>query len=67
MGAAANESLVFAGTEKKAQTITMVALAGIGTARTFINGSGILEVTSKSWIRYPSYYSFEVKRGEIVS
>ena len=54
LGAAANDSLVFASSEKKAQAITMVALAGIGTARTFISGSGVLEITSKSRIRYPS-------------
>ena len=48
LGAAANESLVFASIENKAQTITMVAFAGIGTARTLISGSGILEITSKS-------------------
>ena len=44
LGAATDDSLVF---EKEAQTITMVALAGIGTARTFIGGSGLLEITSK--------------------
>ena len=49
LGAAADDSLVFASSEKKAQTITMIALAGIGTARTFISGSGLLEITSKSW------------------
>ena len=54
LGAAANDSLVFASNEKKAQAITMVALAGIGTARTFISGSGVLEITSKSRIRYLS-------------
>jgi MFS family permease len=48
LGAAANGSLVFASIENKAQTITMVALAGIGIARTFISGSGIMEITSKS-------------------
>ena len=48
LGAAANESPVFESIENKAQTITMVALAGIGTARSFISGSAILEITSKS-------------------
>lgn len=48
LGAAANKSLFFANMENKAQAITMVALAGIGTARTFISGSGVLEITSKS-------------------
>ena len=67
LGTAANESLVFEGIENKAQTITMVALACIGTARSFISGSAILEITSKSRIHHPSCYSFEVKRGEILS
>lgn len=66
LGTAANESLVFEGIENKAQTFTMVALAGMGTARSFISGSAILEITSKSWIYYPSCYSFEVKRYEIL-
>lgn len=47
LGAAANESLVFANIENKAQTITMVTLAGIGISRTFTSGSGIMEITSK--------------------
>lgn len=45
LGAAANESLFSVGS--KAQTITMVALAGIGTARIFITGSAIMEITSE--------------------
>ncbi|ERF72934.1 hypothetical protein EPUS_05015 [Endocarpon pusillum Z07020] len=46
LGAAANGSLFFASIENKAQTITMVALTGIGIARTFVNGSGIMEITN---------------------
>ena len=48
LGAAAKDSTVFASTEKKAQTITMVALACTGTARSFVSGSAILEITSES-------------------
>ena len=48
LGAAANKSLFFANMENKAQAITIVALASIGTARTFISGSGVLEITSTS-------------------
>ncbi|KAL9603498.1 MAG: hypothetical protein Q9219_001185 [cf. Caloplaca sp. 3 TL-2023] len=48
LGAAANGSPVFAIIEDKARAVTMIALAGIGVSRTFISGSGILEITSKS-------------------
>lgn len=48
LGAAAKESLFFLSIEDKAKAITMVALAGVGTARVFISGSAIMEITSKS-------------------
>ena len=63
LGAAADDSLVIASSEKKAQTITMIALAGIGTARTFISGSGLLEITSKSWVFFPHIIPLKSKEA----
>jgi MFS family permease len=53
LGAAANDRLAFGRTGHERQIITMVSLVGIGTARAFSSGSGILEITSKSLIQQP--------------
>ncbi|KAG5999787.1 hypothetical protein E4U43_001861 [Claviceps pusilla] len=46
LGAAAEDGLRVLGADGRSQLITMMALVGIGTARTLVSGSGILEMTN---------------------
>lgn len=53
LGAAADDGLPFLSRNGTSQTTTMISLVGLGTARTLVIGSGILEITSKSTM-FPS-------------
>ncbi|KAG5929976.1 hypothetical protein E4U42_003630 [Claviceps africana] len=46
LGAAAEDGLRLLSGKSKSQIITMMSLVGIGTARTLVSGSGILEMTN---------------------
>lgn len=54
LGAAANDGVAFGNAGHRGQTISMVSLFSIGIARALISGTGIMEITSKPLIRYPS-------------
>ncbi|KAG6010346.1 hypothetical protein E4U21_006910 [Claviceps maximensis] len=46
LGAAAEDGLSLLNANGRSQIITMISLVGLGTARTLVGGSGILEITN---------------------